>query len=143
MTSRAEINQMLQWAAFRRGRAISFLAPVRDQAIKVTRGNGIDDSQIFVVSRNYTALLPEISPRGYIALRDASGWIVRRITGVESFGGEEAFNLNASIGRAGTPAGWQEAYLCEPAHLSSDVIEVRWWDRDTADIVISHEQVKA
>jgi len=143
MTSRAEINQMLEWAAFRRGRAISFLAPVRDHAIRITRSNGIDDSQIFVVSRNYTALLPEIEPRSYIALRDSAGWIVRKITGVESFGSEEAFNLNASIGRAGSPTGWREAYLCEPAHLSSDVLEVRWWDRDTADIVISHEQVKA
>lgn len=143
MTSRAEINQMLQWAAFRRGRTVSYLAPVRDRAIRITRSNGIDDSQIYVISRNYTALLPELSPRAYLALRDASGWVVRRVVGVESFGSEEALNLNASIGRAGTPAGWQEAYLCEPAHLASDIVEVRWWDRDTADIVISHEQVKA
>lgn len=143
LTNRVEINRMLQWAAFIRGRAIQYLAPVRDAAITITRANGEDDSEIYIEGRDYSALLAEITPRTYLALRDSAGWIVRRITTVESEGSEDKLNLNASIGREGSPSSWQEAYLCEPAHLSSDVIEIQWWDRETADIVISHEQVTA
>ncbi len=141
MTSRVEINRMLQWAAFIRGRAVQYLAPVRDSAVVITRANGDDDTHIYVKSRDYASLLLDLEPRRYLAIRDSTGWIVRRITTVDAEGAEEKLNLNASVSRAGDPSTWQEAYLCEPAHLSSDVIEIRWWDRETADIVISHDQV--
>ncbi len=140
MTTRAEINSILKWVAERRGRARAFLAPVRDRAIRITRSNAIDAEQIYVEARDYTALLAEISPRAYLALRDSAGWVVRKITGVEKFGDEEALTLSSTI-RAGSPSSWIEAYLCEPAILASDTVEVRWWDENTADVVISHEQV--
>lgn len=143
-TNRAEINRLLSWVAQRRGRAISYMAPVWDTAIEVTRSNTDSEMKLYVKTRNFQQFFGAINGRGYIALRDASGWIVRRITSAaQESGTEDVLNLAAAIGRAGTPAGWLDAVLCEPSHLSSDVLEVRWWDRTTAEVIIGHQQVIA
>jgi hypothetical protein len=143
-TSRAEINKLLSWVAQRRGRARAYLAPVWDMSIEVTRSNTDTSAALYVKTRGYEQFLDAIKGRGYIALRDASGWIVRRITKAENASDtEDMLTLSAPIGRAGTPGGWLDVVLCEPAHLGSDVFEVLWWNRDTADVIISHQQVIA
>lgn len=144
VTTRAEFNKLLSWVAQRRGRARAYLAPVWDTAIELTRSNTNTATKLYVKARNYQQFFEAIRGRGYIALRDASGWVVRRITAAASESeSEDVLTLASSIGRAGTPDGWLDVVLCEPAHLASDVLEVRWFDRDTADVIISHQQVIA
>lgn len=146
LTSRAEINKFLSWAAERRGRARAYLAPVWDQAIEVTRPNTSTATALYVTSRDYEQMFTEIEGRGYIALQDATGWIVRRIVRAERAidnPAEDVFTLNAAIGRAGTPGGWKVAVLAEPAQLSSDTLELRWWNSETVDVVVAHDQVIA
>lgn len=146
LTSRAEINEMLSWVAFRRGRARSYLAPVWDATIDVTRSNLTGDTTLYITGRNYQQMLAAIQGRSYIALRDATGWIVRKVLNAAPAIDnelEDVLTLNAAIGRAGTPDGWLDAVWCEPANLTSDTFEIRWWDGQTADVVISSEQVIA
>jgi hypothetical protein len=146
LTSRAEINELLSWVAFRRGRARSYLAPVWDATLDVTRSNLNTATTLYVTGRNYQQMLAEIRGRNYVALRDTTGWIVRKVISAapaEDNAAEDVLTLSASIGRAGTPDGWLDVVWCEPAHLTSDTFEIRWWDGQTADVVISHQQVAA
>jgi hypothetical protein len=146
LTSRADINELLSWVAFRRGRARSYLAPVWDATLDVTRSNLSGATSLYVASRNYQQMLSVIEGRNYVALRDATGWIVRKVVSAapaEDNAAEDVLTLSSAIGRAGTPDGWLDVVWCEPAHLTSDTFEMRWWDGQTADVVISSQQVIA
>lgn len=146
MTSRADINELLSWVAFRRGRARSYLAPVWDMTLQITRANLSADTKLYIVGRNYQQMLAAIMGRTYIALRDSTGWILKKVINAapaDDNKAEDVLTLSAAIGRAGTPTGWLDAVWCEPVNLVSDTFEIKWWNGQTADVVISSEQVIA
>lgn len=141
---RPEVNQLLAWAAMRRGRAVSYLAPIWDATVKAAIPNAAGDLALTISGVGLSRVFSLLDGRGYLALRYKTGWIVRKISSiVVDSATEDILAVTASIGRAGTPDDWLDILICEPAILSSDTIEVRWWSDRSADIAIVHEQVIA
>jgi hypothetical protein len=142
--SRAEIEALKSWYAQRRGRCQAYLAPVWESGLAVTRSNSSGDTQLYITNRGYATLYPGMTGRGYVALQDANGWRVRKISSISAVDAdEERLNLTAAVGVAGTAAGWLTVVFCEPAHLTSDTLDLRYWTGTVADAGITREQVIA
>lgn len=144
LASRAEVGEFLAWAAQRRGRHVSFLAPLWNATLQVTRACTAVDTAIYVARAELATLYPYITPGSYLALRRSAGWTVRRVVGVYAVDAdEEQIGLASAIGVAAAASEWLDVQFAEPVHLASDALELRYWAPDVADVVLSHLQVIA